>query len=121
MVAVYNVTRRQVEWCTEGGHTETIFDCAFKTDDPNILATASFDRCEARQHHELKCYVFSFCDPTYALAYRLTMFADGVLNRSTVRLWDIRNSTCVSKMQVRPGRPRPFATQSGSPAYSLLT
>jgi hypothetical protein len=46
MVALYNVTRRQVEWCTEGGHTETIFDCAFKSDDPNILATASFDRWE---------------------------------------------------------------------------
>lgn len=25
------------------GHVETIFDCKFKPDDPNILATASFD------------------------------------------------------------------------------
>lgn len=25
------------------GHVETIFDCKFKPDDPNLLATASFD------------------------------------------------------------------------------
>ena len=33
----------QVEWSTEGGHTETIFDCGFNVADPNILATASYD------------------------------------------------------------------------------
>ena len=42
-VAVYSVRRRQVEWSTEPGHTETIFDCAFSTADPNLLATASYD------------------------------------------------------------------------------
>ena len=25
------------------GHIETIFDCKFKPDNPNLLATASFD------------------------------------------------------------------------------
>lgn len=63
MVAVYNMGRKQVEWSTEGGHTETIFDCGFKSTDPNVLATASYD--------------------------------------STVRLWDIRNATCISKLTVR--------------------
>ena len=43
MVAVYNTSRKRVEWATQGGHTETIFDCSFKSTDPNILATASYD------------------------------------------------------------------------------
>uniref|UniRef100_A0A672ZD86 Uncharacterized protein n=1 Tax=Sphaeramia orbicularis TaxID=375764 RepID=A0A672ZD86_9TELE len=29
--------------CSFQGHVETIFDCKFKPDDPNLLATASFD------------------------------------------------------------------------------
>lgn len=29
--------------CWFQGHVETIFDCKFKPDDPNLLATASFD------------------------------------------------------------------------------
>lgn len=29
--------------CCFQGHVETIFDCKFKPDDPNLLATASFD------------------------------------------------------------------------------
>lgn len=29
--------------CHFQGHVETIFDCKFKPDDPNLLATASFD------------------------------------------------------------------------------
>ncbi|EDL35647.1 WD repeat domain 17, isoform CRA_c [Mus musculus] len=29
--------------CFHVGHVETIFDCKFKPDDPNVLATASFD------------------------------------------------------------------------------
>jgi WD40 repeat protein len=65
MVSVYNTSRKQVEWSTEGGHTETIFDCGFNVADPNILATASYD--------------------------------------STVRLWDIRNSTCVAKLMGATG------------------
>ena len=32
-----------VLWYGSQGHVETIFDCKFKPDDPNLLATASFD------------------------------------------------------------------------------
>ena len=40
---LYNVARSRVEWQTEGGHTETIFGCAFHPDNPNLLATCSYD------------------------------------------------------------------------------
>ena len=42
-VGMYDVKKRRLEWHTEGGHTETIFDCAFSTTDPDLLATSSYD------------------------------------------------------------------------------
>mmetsp|Transcript_11431 Transcript_11431/g.32447 ORF Transcript_11431/g.32447 Transcript_11431/m.32447 type:complete len:1189 (+) Transcript_11431:66-3632(+) len=42
-VMLYNLERRRVEWQTRGGHTETIFGCAFHPDNPNLLATCSYD------------------------------------------------------------------------------
>eukprot|EP00899_Mesostigma_viride_P007613 jgi/Mesvir1/16853/Mv15740-RA.3 len=43
MVGVYSVSKRRLEWSTQGGHSETVFDCKFCTTDPNVLATASYD------------------------------------------------------------------------------
>eukprot|EP01116_Phalansterium_solitarium_P012909 TRINITY_DN2963_c0_g1_i1.p1 TRINITY_DN2963_c0_g1~~TRINITY_DN2963_c0_g1_i1.p1 ORF type:complete len:1237 (+),score=444.65 TRINITY_DN2963_c0_g1_i1:142-3852(+) len=40
---VYHMVKRRWEFLSEPGHAETIFDCQFKTSNPNILATASFD------------------------------------------------------------------------------
>eukprot|EP00741_Cyanophora_paradoxa_P001368 tig00000480_g1324.t1 len=39
----YNLGKRRWEAQREGGHTETVFDCAFKPADANILATAAYD------------------------------------------------------------------------------
>ncbi|XP_064607979.1 WD repeat-containing protein 17-like isoform X2 [Liolophura sinensis] len=42
-VGLYNMGHRKWKFLREKGHMETIFDCEFKPDDPDILATASFD------------------------------------------------------------------------------
>eukprot|EP00058_Branchiostoma_floridae_P026109 XP_002611599.1 hypothetical protein BRAFLDRAFT_56820 [Branchiostoma floridae] len=42
-VGLYNLARRKWDFLRDLGHIETIFDCKFKPDDPNLLATASFD------------------------------------------------------------------------------
>ena len=40
---VYDVSIYQPIWQTQPGHTETIFCCSFSRNDPNLLATCSFD------------------------------------------------------------------------------
>jgi WD repeat-containing protein 17 len=40
---VYDCEKQSIAWSTQGGHTETIFDCQFSVHDPNLLATCSFD------------------------------------------------------------------------------
>lgn len=40
---LYDVERARAQWQTQGGHTETIFGCQFHPDNPNLLATCSYD------------------------------------------------------------------------------
>ncbi|XP_050003259.1 WD repeat-containing protein 17 isoform X9 [Alexandromys fortis] len=42
-VGLYDMAARKWDFLRELGHVETIFDCKFKPDDPNLLATASYD------------------------------------------------------------------------------
>ncbi|XP_006509493.1 WD repeat-containing protein 17 isoform X5 [Mus musculus] len=42
-VGLYDMGAKKWDFLRELGHVETIFDCKFKPDDPNVLATASFD------------------------------------------------------------------------------
>lgn len=42
-VMVYDVRTEEVLWCTQPGHTETIFDCQLHPTNPQLLATCSYD------------------------------------------------------------------------------
>ena len=42
-VGLYHLRRKHWVFKKDHGHTETIFDCSFKPDDSDILATGSFD------------------------------------------------------------------------------
>eukprot|EP00826_Nyctotherus_ovalis_P008808 TRINITY_DN12290_c0_g2_i2.p1 TRINITY_DN12290_c0_g2~~TRINITY_DN12290_c0_g2_i2.p1 ORF type:complete len:226 (-),score=36.58 TRINITY_DN12290_c0_g2_i2:162-839(-) len=42
-LGVYSVDKRHMLWNAAAGHSETIFDLAFKPDHPNVLATAGYD------------------------------------------------------------------------------
>ncbi|KAM8842635.1 WD repeat-containing protein 17 isoform 2-T2 [Synchiropus picturatus] len=42
-VGLYDMGSKKWDFLRDLGHVETIFDCKFKPDDPNLLATASFD------------------------------------------------------------------------------
>ncbi|XP_021512403.1 WD repeat-containing protein 17 isoform X1 [Meriones unguiculatus] len=42
-VGLYDMGAKKWDFLRELGHVETIFDCKFKPNDPNLLATASFD------------------------------------------------------------------------------
>ncbi|OWK00266.1 hypothetical protein Celaphus_00019228, partial [Cervus elaphus hippelaphus] len=42
-VGLYDMGAKKWDFLRDLGHVETIFDCKFKPDNPNLLATASFD------------------------------------------------------------------------------
>jgi len=42
-VGLYSLTKKRLDFCTEPGHAETIFDVQFKPGDKDIMATASYD------------------------------------------------------------------------------
>ncbi|RXG71738.1 hypothetical protein Avbf_11066, partial [Armadillidium vulgare] len=42
-IGIYHLRRQEWIFKREHGHTETIFDCSFKTEDSDLLATGSFD------------------------------------------------------------------------------
>ena len=43
-VVVHHFGKKQLEYSTFAGHTETIFDCSFSPKSPDLLATCSYDR-----------------------------------------------------------------------------
>lgn len=42
-IALFNIEKKKIEFQTEPGHSETIFDLMFKPADKNILASCSYD------------------------------------------------------------------------------
>ena len=42
-VGVYDLRKKQWDFLTEEAHTETIFDCVFKPNNADQLATVSYD------------------------------------------------------------------------------
>lgn len=55
-VGTYSYSSRRLLSCSEGAHSETIFDCRFKNSSPDILATASYDgRIKIWDTVQMKC------------------------------------------------------------------
>jgi len=42
-IALFNVEKKKIEFQTEPGHSETIFDLLFKPSNKNVLASCSYD------------------------------------------------------------------------------
>ncbi len=42
-VGVFNITRKKMEFLTEAGHPETVFDLAFCPSNRDLLASVSYD------------------------------------------------------------------------------
>lgn len=42
-VCVFNLLKKSIEYCTEAGHAETVFDLRFCPNDREIIASCSYD------------------------------------------------------------------------------
>ena len=42
-ISIFNLFKRQIEYCSAAGHTDTVFDCSFDPSSAEMFATASYD------------------------------------------------------------------------------
>ncbi|CAD7696745.1 unnamed protein product [Ostreobium quekettii] len=107
-VALYDASRWSFLWKTEGGHTETVFDCAFSTADADILATCSHDgTVRLWDVRTLKCVkiLTGACSALYSLCWSpdgALLAASDALGR--VHLYDSHRGLLTRSCQLhKPG------------------
>ncbi|XP_008051777.1 WD repeat-containing protein 17 isoform X2 [Carlito syrichta] len=101
-VGLYDMGAKKWDFLRDLGHVETIFDCKFKPDDPDLLATASFDGT-------IKIWDINTLTAVYSspgdegVIYSLS-WAPGDLNciagatsRNGAFIWDVQKSKIVQR------------------------
>uniref|UniRef100_A0A3Q3L7V5 WD repeat domain 17 n=1 Tax=Mastacembelus armatus TaxID=205130 RepID=A0A3Q3L7V5_9TELE len=101
-VGLYDMGSKKWDFLRDLGHVETIFDCKFKPDDPNLLATASFDgTIKIWDTNTLKAVYTS--PGNEGVVYSLS-WAPGDLNciagatsRNGAFIWDVRKGKIITR------------------------
>jgi WD40 repeat protein len=100
-ISVYHVGNRQTEFSLPTSHTETIFDCIFSRNNPNIFASSSYDGCvkiwNAQNLSLLKSLYTSD-----SIVYKIEWNHDdrviiGSTFRGTVVLWETKTGREIAK------------------------
>mmetsp|Transcript_83429 Transcript_83429/g.131776 ORF Transcript_83429/g.131776 Transcript_83429/m.131776 type:complete len:1252 (+) Transcript_83429:88-3843(+) len=108
-VGIVDILHRRVRFMSAPGHSETIFDCAFHPEDPDLLATASYDGYVklwriSTGHHERE-----FFTEKDQLLYGLS-FGPGATHIcacssiGNLFIWKIDNGKLLSRTQVHAGQ-----------------
>ncbi|XP_044925358.1 WD repeat-containing protein 17 isoform X6 [Mustela putorius furo] len=101
-VGLYDLGAKKWDFLRDLGHVETIFDCKFKPDDPNLLATASFDG--TIKVWDINTLTAVYTSPgNEGVIYSLS-WAPGDLNciagatsRNGAFIWDVRKGKMVQR------------------------
>ncbi|XP_022595647.1 WD repeat-containing protein 17-like, partial [Seriola dumerili] len=101
-VGLYDMGAKKWDFLRDLGHVETIFDCKFKPDDPNLLATASFDGTIKIWDTNTLTAVYT-SPGNEGVVYSLS-WAPGDLNciagatsRSGAFIWDVRKGKIITR------------------------
>uniref|UniRef100_A0A3Q2XAF2 WD repeat domain 17 n=1 Tax=Hippocampus comes TaxID=109280 RepID=A0A3Q2XAF2_HIPCM len=101
-VGLYDMGAKKWDFLRDLGHVETIFDCKFKPDDPNLLATASFDGTIKIWDTNTLTAVYT-SPGNEGVVYSLS-WAPGDLNciagatsRNGAFIWDIRKGKIITR------------------------
>lgn len=105
-VIVYDLANRRVDFSTNPAHAETIFDCQFKHNDPNILATASYDGVikiwDTRQMKNILTLKDQVESPVYAISWCPGGDDEWRLIASTAKgqsiLWDAKRGVLLQRI-----------------------
>lgn len=124
-VALFDVAKKTMLWRTSGGHTETIFDCAFSPQDCNLLATCSFDGSICLWNlQSLQCEMTMKGND--AVLYSLSWSPDGNRlaasdSKGCTQLFDIRKGQNTRNIQVQSKQDKTFhVAWNPDPAKDLL-
>uniref|UniRef100_A0A4W3GRT2 WD repeat domain 17 n=1 Tax=Callorhinchus milii TaxID=7868 RepID=A0A4W3GRT2_CALMI len=101
-VGLYDMGSKKWDFLRDLGHVETIFDCKFKPDDPNLLATASFDG--TIKVWDINTLTAVYTSPgNEGVIYSLS-WAPGDLNciagatsRNGAFIWDVRKGKLITR------------------------
>ncbi|XP_061131267.1 WD repeat-containing protein 17-like isoform X4 [Syngnathus typhle] len=101
-VGLYDMGAKKWDFLRDLGHVETIFDCKFNPDDPNLLATASFDGTIKIWDTNTLTAVYT-SPGNEGVVYSLS-WAPGDLNciagatsRNGAFIWDIRKGKIITR------------------------
>ncbi|CAK7295669.1 WD repeat-containing protein 17 [Vulpes lagopus] len=105
-VGLYDMGAKKWDFLRDLGHVETIFDCKFKPDDPNLLATASFDG--TIKVWDINTLTAVYTSPgNEGVIYSLS-WAPGDLNciagatsRNGAFIWDVKRGKMVQRFNER--------------------
>ncbi|XP_033871572.1 WD repeat-containing protein 17 isoform X3 [Acipenser ruthenus] len=103
-VGLYDMGAKKWDFLRDLGHVETIFDCKFKPDDPNLLATASFDGTV--KVWDINTLTAVYTTPgNEGVIYSLS-WAPGDLNciacatsRNGALIWDLKKGKLITKFE----------------------
>jgi len=95
-VGIFNRKTREMEYITPPGHTETIFDCAFCEQDPNLFATSSYDGNVKIWNIKTQKCIENLLGEENTVIYSLAWHPNnthiaGALGNGTVWIWDSSN------------------------------
>jgi len=96
-VGIYNLVKRKLDFCTEPGHAETVFDISISPYDKNVLATASYDgtvkiwnvktmkNVETLSSDDLEMGVYKKIMPSKSVLYSLTWGPNNLIAASSAK------------------------------------
>ncbi|XP_062334611.1 WD repeat-containing protein 17 isoform X2 [Osmerus eperlanus] len=100
-VGLYNMGAKKWDFLRDLGHVETIFDCKFKPDDPNLLATASFDG--TIKVWDINTLTAVYTSPgNEGVVYSLSWAPDlnciaGATSRNGAFIWDVKKGKMITR------------------------
>ncbi|XP_077102749.1 WD repeat-containing protein 17 isoform X2 [Siphateles boraxobius] len=100
-VGLYDMGAKKWDFLRDLGHVETIFDCKFKPDDPNILATASFDG--TIKVWDINTLTAVYTSPgNEGVVYSLSWAPDlnciaGATSRNGAFIWDVKKGKMITR------------------------
>ena len=101
-VSVYHLLKKQKEFTSKPGHTETVFGCAYCPTDSKLVATSSYDATVKLWQTQTMSLTKNFVGQE-GVIYSVCWSSDGVYLASagiqgTVFIWDVETGDAVYKL-----------------------